>query len=220
MTAILTKGICDPYINARREWNERYGSYIARARNWRYAAFGSLLVSAILACGVIWLASQSKLVPFIVEVDKLGQAVAVKRADRASTIDQRIVKAELAAWIIDVRSVSSDPIAQKAALSRAYSMVDGSGTAFLNDYYKEDSPFEIGQQQTVGCSIDAVLPISEKSYQVQWTQDARDLQGRLVKTTHWQASLEIGFNPPTDEATILKNPLGIYVRNINWTQHL
>src|ERR1700694_984799 len=108
MTAILTKGICDPYINARREWNERYGSYIARARNWRYAAFGSLLVSAILACGVIWLASQSKLVPFIVEVDKLGQAVAGERADRASTIDQRIVKAELAAWIIDVRSVSSD----------------------------------------------------------------------------------------------------------------
>src|ERR1700694_2042631 len=117
MTAILTKGICDPYINARREWNERYGSYIARARNWRYAAFGSLFVSAILAVGVIWLASQSKLVPFVVQVDKLGEAIAVKRADRASTIDQRIVKAQLAAWIVNVRTVSADPVAQKAALA-------------------------------------------------------------------------------------------------------
>jgi len=49
---------------------------------------------------------------------------------------------------------------------------------------------------------------------------ARDLQGRLFKTTHWQASLEIGFNPPTDEAELLKNPLGIYVHTISWTEHL
>jgi len=210
----------DPYLNARREWNERYGSYIARARNWRYAAFGSLLISAILAVGVIWLASQTKLVPFVVQVDKLGQAIAVKRADRASTVDQRIVKAQLAAWIMNVRSVSADPVAQKAALARSYSMVDSSGATFLNDYYKEASPFDSGQQQTVACSIDAVLPISDRTYQVQWTEDARDLQGRLFKTTHWQASLEIGFNPPTDEAELLKNPLGIYVHTISWTEHL
>jgi len=210
----------DPYLNARREWNERYGSYIARARNWRYAALGAILVSAILAVGVIWLASQSKLVPFVVEVDKLGQAVAVKRADRASPVDQRVVKAQLAAWIADVRSVSSDPVAQKVALSRAYSMVDSSGAAFLNSYYKTNSPFDTGQQQTVGCSVDAVLPVSDRTYQVQWTEDARDLQGRVVKTTHWQASLDLAFNTPTDEAELFKNPLGIYIHSVRWTQYL
>jgi len=210
----------DPYLNARREWNERYGSYIARARSWRYAAFGALFVSAILAIGVIWLASQSKLVPYVVEVDKLGQAAAVRRADRASSVDQRIVKAQLANWIVDVRSVSTDPIAEKAALARAYSLVDSSGAAFLNDYYREASPFDSGQQQTVACSIDEVLPISDRTYQLEWTEDARDLQGRVFKTTHWQASLEIGFNPPNDEAGLLKDPLGIYIHTISWTQHL
>lgn len=210
----------DPYLNARREWNERYGSYIARARSWRYAAFAAIFLSTILAVGVIWLASQSKLVPYVVEVDKLGQALAVTRADRASIADQRIVKAQLAAWIVDVRSVSSDPIAEKAWLARAYSLVDSSGAAFLNEYYKEDSPFDAGQQQTVACSIDEVLPISDKTYQLEWTEDSRDLQGRLFKTTHWQASLEIGFNPPTDESEMLRNPLGIYIHTISWTQHL
>lgn len=217
-TAAATES--DPYLNARREWNERYGCYIARARSWRYAAFAAIFVSAILAVGVIWLASQSKLVPYVVEVDKLGQTLAVTRADRASSVDQRIVKAQLAAWIVDVRSVSSDPIAEKAWLARAYSLVDSSGAAFLNDYYKEDSPFDAGQQQTVACSIDEVLPISDKTYQLEWTEDSRDLQGRIFKTTHWQASLEIGFNPPTDEAEMLRNPLGIYIHTISWTQHL
>src|SRR3984893_4559249 len=97
----------DPYLSARREWNERYGSYIARARNWRVAALGSIFVSAILARGVIWPGSQSKLVPFVVEVDKLGQAVAVQRAARAAPADQRIIKAQLAAWIVDGRCGSA-----------------------------------------------------------------------------------------------------------------
>lgn len=210
----------DPYLNARREWNERYGSYIARARNWRLAALGSILVNAILAVGVIWLGSQSKLVPYVVEVDKVGQAVAVKRADRALPADQRIVKAQLATWIVDLRSVSTDPVAQKAALARVYSMVDSSGAASLNDYFKANSPFDVGQHQTVASSIDAVLPISENSYQVQWTENSRDLQGRLFKSTHWQASIELALNPPSEEEELLKNPLGIYIHSISWTQHI
>ena len=210
----------DPYLNARREWNERYGSYIARARNWRIAALGSIAVSIILAVGVIWLGSQSKVVPFVVEVDKLGQAVAVQRADRAVPADQRIVKAQLASWIVDVRTVSADPTAQKAALTRVYAMADASGATILNDYYRVNSPFDAGRQRTVAVSIDAVLPISDTSYQVQWSEDTRDLQGRLFKTTHWQASIEVSLDPPTDEAVLLRNPLGIYVHSFTWTQHL
>ena len=210
----------DPYLNARREWNERYGGYIARARNWRIAALGSIAVSMILAAGVIWLGSQSKVVPFVVEVDKLGQAVAVQRADRVVSADQHIIKAQLASWIVDVRTVSADPIAQKAALTRVYAMADAAGATILNDYYRDNSPFDAGRQRTIAVSIDAVLPISDTSYQVQWTEDARDLQGRRFKTTHWQASIEVTLDPPTDEAALLRNPLGIYVHSFTWTQHL
>jgi type IV secretion system protein TrbF len=212
--------IDNPYLNARREWNERYGSYIARARNWRLAALGSIAVCLVLSVGVIWLGLQSKIVPFVVEVDKLGQAVAVQRADRAAPVDQRVVKAQLAAWIVDVRSVSADPTAQKAALERVYSMVDSSGATILNDYYRDNSPFDAGLQRRVAVSIDAVLPISDSSYQVQWTEDTRDLAGRLWKTTHWQSSIELVFDPPTEEAELLRNPLGIYVHALSWTQQL
>jgi type IV secretory pathway TrbF-like protein len=219
-TAHDRTSIDNPYLNARREWNERYGSYIARARNWRLAALGSIAVCLILSVGVIWLGLQSKIVPFVVEVDKLGQAVAVQRADRAAPVDQRVVKAQLAAWIVDVRSVSADPTAQKAALARVYSMVDSSAATILNDYYRENSPFDAGQQRRVAVSIDAVLPISDSSYQVQWTEDTRDLAGRLWKMTHWQASIELVFDPPTEEAQLLRNPLGIYVHALSWTQQL
>src|ERR1700687_1939680 len=98
-------GTDNPYLSALREWNERCGDYIARARNWRSAAFAALAISAGLALGVVWAAAQSKVVPSVVEVDKLGDAMAVGRADRAAPADARVVKAQLAAWIVDVRSL-------------------------------------------------------------------------------------------------------------------
>lgn len=207
-----------PYLSARREWNERYGDYIARARNWRWAAFGALAISLVLGVGVAWQAAQSKVVPYVVEVDRLGDAVAVARADRAAPTDMRVIKAQLAAWIVDVRSVSSDPLAQKSALSRSYALTAAMATLFLNDYYRQHSPF--GQPRTVAVSVDAVLPISKQTYQFQWSEDARDLQGRDLATTHWIASVTVAFDPPTDERGILSNPLGLYITGISWTQRL
>jgi type IV secretion system protein VirB5 len=211
-------GAESPYLSARREWNERYGDYIARARTWRWAAFAAIAVSLVLAIGVVWEAAQSKVVPYVVEVDKLGDAVSVARADRAAPADARVVKAQLATWIVDVRSVSSDPLAQKGALSRAYALTAAAATAFLNDYYRRHSPF--GQTRTVAVSVEAVLPISNQTYQIQWAEDARDLQGRDIATTQWLASVTVAFDPPSDERGILSNPLGLYVTGISWTQRL
>src|SRR5512143_2291260 len=111
-----------PYLEARREWNERYGDYLTRAHHWRLAALGSLGVSAILAVGLVWQASQSRLVPYIVEVDHLGQAVAVKPAERTGPTDPRVIKAQLAAFITWARTISTDTPLMKAALWNAYGM--------------------------------------------------------------------------------------------------
>src|SRR5215468_2741558 len=35
----------NPYLAARKEWDERYGSLIKRAQNWRFAAMLALLVA-------------------------------------------------------------------------------------------------------------------------------------------------------------------------------
>ena len=69
----------ETYLNARAEWNERYGSYISAARNWRTAFFMSAVVSLISVGGVVYIGSQSRLVPYIVEVNQLGDALAAQR---------------------------------------------------------------------------------------------------------------------------------------------
>ena len=39
------KGSYNPYLAARREWDERYGNVISRERNWRVMAILSSLVA-------------------------------------------------------------------------------------------------------------------------------------------------------------------------------
>src|SRR5215510_10034030 len=79
-----------PYLAARREWDERYGSLITRARNWRAAAFLALIAVIIETGGLIALAMKAKVVPFVVAVDSLGRVAASGAADQASVADDRL----------------------------------------------------------------------------------------------------------------------------------
>lgn len=211
-----------PFLDGRREWNERFGDYIAQARSWRYTAFVTLLVCFALALGVIWQMTQSKIVPYIVEVDSLGRPLAMARADQPAPADQRIIRAQLASFVADTRSVIADGAAMKQSLERAYALVPNGAPAFtyLNEFYQRKSPFERAQTETVQVDIRSTLPVSEKTWQVEWTETARNLQGQLIARTNWQAMLTIHLDPPETDAEILRNPIGLYVMNLSWTQQL
>src|SRR5437016_4191431 len=70
-----------PYQKAAQVWDERIGSARVQAKNWRLMAFGSLGLSAILAAGIVWQGLHSRITPYVVEVEKSGEARAVAPAD-------------------------------------------------------------------------------------------------------------------------------------------
>src|ERR1700759_5740441 len=90
------------YLAARREWNDRYGSYIAQAHAWRLTALASLGVAFVAVVGVVWIGAQNRVVPYVVQTDKLGDALAISRADVAAPAEPRLIRAGLARWITDV----------------------------------------------------------------------------------------------------------------------
>src|SRR3546814_10762889 len=51
-----------------------------QARNWRYMAFGGLLLASAMAAALTWQSLQSRVTPYVVEVDRLGEARAVAPA--------------------------------------------------------------------------------------------------------------------------------------------
>jgi len=214
-----------PYMAARREWNERYGDYIASARNWRFIAALQGFALVILAAGAIYIGSQAKRIPYIVEVDKLGQVVNVTLAEKAAVNSPRMTKAMLMRFIIDWRSVSPDAVVQKAATDRLYKMIPQGGPTLekVNGYYRDNSPYVVAQSMTV--SIDPIgtpLPLSDLSWQIEWWETKRNLTGAVISRTRYKAVAMVAFAAPKDEnhALDLDNPSGLFVTDLNWSQQL
>jgi type IV secretion system protein TrbF len=217
-----TQAVPNPYVEARREWNERYGEYIQQAQHWRTVAIISGLVALVSAVGVAYIGAQSKVVPYVVEVDKLGELAAVARADRAYAVDSRVIKAYLARFVADWRTVTVDRQAQKSAIGRVYAMLPGGSIALskLNDHFREHNPFALAAKESVSVAVTNLLPLSEKTWQLEWQEVTRDQRGSVQSTVRMRASILVGITPPTTESLILVNPLGVYITDLNWSQQL
>ncbi|AGH51466.1 MULTISPECIES: conjugal transfer protein TrbF [Sphingomonadales] len=208
-----------PYQRAAQVWDERIGSARVQARNWRLAAFGCLALSAGLAGGLVWQGARGTITPWIVEVDKLGQAQTVAPANAAYRPSDPQIAFHLARFIEQVRSIPADPVIVRENWLRAYDFTTDRGAMALNDYARSNDPFaNIGRVQ-IATEISSVIRASPDSFRVAWIE-RRYSDGSLAATERWSAILTITVQPPRDPERLRKNPLGIYVNAINWSKEL
>jgi type IV secretion system protein VirB5 len=206
-------------LSARREWLERYGDYLQSAHQWRLVAFGSLVVTAIAVAGMVYSAAQNHYIPYVVQVDRLG--VAARRSRRRGNASRYAHRACAACTLIsDVRSVYVDAAAQRSVIDEGYAMISRTGSSFkaLTDYFRENSPFERAEKETVTVEVHTVLPVAGNTWRVEWSETTRGRNGEVQKVDEWQSSITVLISPPSDEVTILKNPLGIYIVEYSWTK--
>ena len=208
-----------PYQKAAQVWDERIGSARVQAKNWRYMAFGSLVLSGGFAAALVWQSVQGTVVPWVVQVDKLGQAqtIAPATADFRPTDPQ--IAWHLARFIEQVRSIPADPVIVRQNWLRAYEWTTDRGAGALNDYARTNDPFaKVGKQQ-IAVEVSSVIRASADSFRVAWTE-RRYEDGKLATTERWTAILTIALQPPRDADRLKANPLGIYVNAISWSREL
>ena len=74
----------NPYLAARRTWNDHIGSLVSQRQSWQVIGILSLLIAFGGVGGVIVIGSQSKFIPYVVQVDNLGQVMAAGPVDAAN----------------------------------------------------------------------------------------------------------------------------------------
>ena len=208
-----------PYQQAQQAWDERIGSARAQAYNWRLMAFGALVVLGLATIDNLRLRIGSRIVPYVVEVDRLGAArsVAPAASDYRPTDPQ--IAWHLARFIEHVRARPADAIVLKQNLEAAYDFTTSEGTAALNDYARQSDPFAELAETQVAVDIKTVVRASADSFRIEWAERRYD-HGQLSATTRWSAILTVVVKTPTDAETLSRNPLGLYVHALNWSQDL
>jgi type IV secretory pathway TrbF-like protein len=208
-----------PYQRAGQVWDERIGSARVQARSWRLLAFGCLGVCAGLSGGLLWESLQSRVVPYVVEVDRLGEARAVAPAERAWTPTDAQIAWHLARFVTNVRSVSLDPVLMRENWLSAYDYVTERGARTLGEYARAANPFADVGHRTVSVQVTSVVRASERSFQVKWTETVYE-RGSAAGTARWTAILTVILKAPKSADTLRKNPLGLYVDAIDWSKEL
>ncbi len=151
-----------PYQKAAQVWDERIGSARVQARNWRLMAFGGLGLSFALAAGLLWQSVQSRVVPYVVEVDRLGGVRAVGPAIEPYKPNDAQIAYFLARFITDVRSLPSDPIVVRKDWLEAYAYTTDHAAAFLSNYAQRNDPFKAVGKRTVSVDVASVVRISKE----------------------------------------------------------
>lgn len=208
-----------PYQRAGQVWDERIGSARVQARNWRFMALGALLLSTGLSGGLLWQSMQSRVVPYVVEVDSLGEARAAAPLEEGYRPTDPQIAWHLGKFISNVRSVSLDPVLMRANWLSAYDFVTDRGGRFLNAYARSAQPFKGVGDRTVSVQVTSVVRASDRSFQVKWIETAYE-RGQVDGVSRWTAILSVEVRPPESADELRKNPLGLRIDGIDWSREL
>lgn len=208
-----------PYQKAGQLWDERIGSARAQARNWRLMAFGGLFLAIGLSGALVWQSLQSRVVPYVVEVDRLGEARAVVPAEAEYRPTDPQIAWHLGRFISNVRSRSLDPVLMRENWLAAYDFATDRGALFLNEYARTANPFADVGRKTVSVQVTSIVRASDTSFRIAWTETAYE-RGSLAGTSRWTAMLTVKIQSPRNAETLRKNPLGLYVEAIDWSREL
>ena len=208
-----------PYQKAAQVWDERMGAARVQARNWRLMAFACLALAVGLAGGLVWQSAQSRITPYVVEVDKLGTVQTVGPAVQTYEPTDAQIAFHLARFITNVRSLSIDPIVVRQNWLAAYDFATDRAAATLNAYARENDPFKSIGARSVSVEITSVVRGSDDSFTVRWSEKTF-VNGSLAKTERYTGILSIVMQRPRTVQVLRKNPLGIYVHGLNWSRDL
>src|SRR5437870_691926 len=168
----------NPFLAARHEFMNAFGDLARSKRNWQLIAYALVGLLALVTLADLRLAASSRVVPYIVQVDRLGQVVTVGPAEDLRQPDQRLVASELARFIRAIRTVlpAAAAAGQAEMLRRAYAFVASDAAAFLNDYFGNpaNDPRLLGLRLTRQVDVTGVLRVPNSDvWRLQWTETER-----------------------------------------------
>jgi type IV secretory pathway TrbF-like protein len=209
------------YRKARQEWDNRMGSLVVQARNWRLATLGSLGIVLVALVGMIYLGAQPKAVPHIVTIDKLGAPAylgPVGQSAREYHPTDAVLKYHLRRFIDETRTISSDAAVMKRNWLDAYTLITQSAANQLNSIVQQSDPFKRMDSERISVAVLAIVQLSKDTWQADWKETSWDKGGADLGSTFWRGTFRLTLRLPDSEEQLANNPIGLFVEEFHWSK--
>jgi type IV secretory pathway TrbF-like protein len=207
----------DVYQKAKKVWDQRIGSALLQAYNWRVLAFSSMLVSLCSIAGNIYLGSQKKVIPYIVEIRANGESSVLGTAESLqSKTKDRAIAYFLSRFVLLAREIPADAVLIRNNMNKLFQLVTMQGKGLLAEKFKEINLLDEFKEKNRALEIASVLGISKDTFQIDWFEAEYDKQGQKIAEHPMRGTFKVAFLEPSDQQ-IKENPLGIFVDYFSWT---
>ncbi|UTV80040.1 type IV secretion system protein [Acidithiobacillus sp. YTS05] len=212
------------YLVAQRIWLERYGTHIAGERNWRKVAFAALGIAALFGAGMVYEADRVHTIPWVVQVNHLGQAVHLAQEVQEGTLDLPVVRHVIANWVVKVRERIPVVAAEKQIYKSTYDVVGNRESGRLTAYYQHHNPYSNFTKNEGGRTVKilSVLPVGTVTakggtMQVEWQETQYGSSGSIQWQKEYQGTVTYRVQPPSDNPKVLQaDPFGIFITSFTW----
>jgi len=191
---------------------------IKEAQLWRRLTLIIIGLSVINLIFFIVSVNQQKTVPVLVNVMPSGESQYLGEVRQGSGIQvtDASIHFQIRSFITKLRTVSTDYQVVYDNIDDCFIMVTADYQNILRQKLFDDSPFVLVYRIRRTIDIESILHITGRSYNVNWTEYIIDTQNNQ-RTVRMRAVITIRLIQPTD-ATIRRNPLGIYIENFEMTE--
>lgn len=214
-------GPLSPYHAARWARDRHVEELENRIRYLRALVFIFAAVCAIAVHGTVTLARQSRIVPYIVEVDRLGQPLVYGRVEDMPPPDERHARGEIGRFVEAMRTVLTDPVAQNWMIDRSYAFTRGSARTYVDGYFSvpRNNPHLLGREMiriVARVTVRREAGTSDR-WKVRWEEYEVPVTGGEARVRPWEGTLRTTLIPPADEDQLMSNWLGLYVTDLSWS---
>lgn len=158
----------------------------------------------------------------MIEVDKLGNTSKVGVVQNIDLKNPNVIKYSLNTFIYSWRSVWGDIEIQRKFIFDAYAYLEPNSKAFnfINEEYREKNPFKQVSKENVRVKVKSIVPQNADTWQVEWEEETRNLKEEIISQITYRGFFQVKQIVPTTEEQILKNPLGIFIFDLNYAKIL
>lgn len=217
------KSPATPAERARAVMDERLGSATVQSYNWRRISLGLLVACIVLSIGLTVQSLKSQIIPYVVTVDKSTGEVEKAGAFVAQeyTPQDTEVCYFLGQFIQNARSIQLDPVQQDKMQKKAYAFLTQAAGQKYSAIQRNEHFAERYATYTVQTKITSIAKIPDtQSYHATWTEEEFNIATGKQEDKNYQCVFSVTTIPSKDEATLLVNPLGLYISDLNFSTEI
>lgn len=202
---------------------DRYLDLAKAARSWQLVAMFLSAATVVLAGSFAKLALSTRLVPYVVEVDRGGNARWGGPIEAVKLPEERLVIAELRRFLWNLRVVVNDSVAQAELIARAYAFADTPLRTKLDQHFAtpENDPRQIATRasRTIAALTILPLPGTKDTFELEWREVELDrTRVQSLRERSFKGLLTVSPARIESPEALIENPLGLLITDFHWTE--